>query len=131
MERINFGYSLKNIPIPSKKQYLKALIDKTDKFIRRMRWKIYHFDRHNENESDNESEDDARDSNFGFGTEYCPHSHQALTAFENDLFDLISNLEYNDRRTEFQRKLAADVREIRASKHLYVTADKTSKIYIN
>ena len=31
MERINFGYSLKNIPIPRKESYMKALIDKTHK----------------------------------------------------------------------------------------------------
>ena len=30
MERINLGYSLKNIPIPSKDSYMKILIDKTD-----------------------------------------------------------------------------------------------------
>ena len=44
MERINFGYSLKNIPIPRKESYMKALIDKTHKFLRRMRWKAHFFD---------------------------------------------------------------------------------------
>ena len=33
MERVNFNYSLKNIPIPNNKSYLKTMIDKVEKFI--------------------------------------------------------------------------------------------------
>ena len=33
LEQINLGYSLKNIPIPSSKQYIKCLIEKVDSFI--------------------------------------------------------------------------------------------------
>ena len=43
MEIKNFGYSLKNIPIPTKSSYLKCLTDKTENLIRRLRWKAYHF----------------------------------------------------------------------------------------
>ena len=43
MEIKNFGYSLKNIPIPRKSNYLKCLTEKTENFIRRLRWKVYHF----------------------------------------------------------------------------------------
>ena len=44
LEQINLGYSLKNIPIPSSKQYMKCLIEKVDSFIRRIRWKtVYHI----------------------------------------------------------------------------------------
>ena len=44
MEKVNFNYSLKNIPIPSNNLYLKTLIDKVSSLIRRMRWKAYFFD---------------------------------------------------------------------------------------
>ena len=45
MEKINFGYSLKNIPIPKKDPYMKSMIDKTHKFLKRLRWKAYFFDK--------------------------------------------------------------------------------------
>ena len=37
----NFQYSLKNIPIPKDNAYLKCLIDKTEHFIKWMRWKAF------------------------------------------------------------------------------------------
>ena len=44
MESKNLGYSLKNIPIPSKASYLKSMIDKVENFIKRIRWKAHFFD---------------------------------------------------------------------------------------
>ena len=125
MERVNFGYSLKNIPIPHKTTYIKSFIDKTDKFIRRMRWKIFHYD----NNTDRDNEEASRKSNYGFPSESTPPPHNALVAFENDLFELINKLEFSNHRTHFQRKLAADVKEIRSSNLLYVPADKTTNVY--
>ena len=43
MEPVNLGYSDKNIPIAKPREYLKCLIEKTESFLRRVRWKAYHF----------------------------------------------------------------------------------------
>ena len=43
MEKINFNYSLKNIPIPSKSSYQLELIDKIESLIIRMRWKAHYL----------------------------------------------------------------------------------------
>ena len=44
MERVSFNYSTKNTPVASKKEYIsRQLVDKTEKFLSRMRWKAYHF----------------------------------------------------------------------------------------
>ena len=43
MEKVNLGYSVKNIPIPSRKGYLILLLEKIEMLIRRMRWKEIHF----------------------------------------------------------------------------------------
>ena len=43
MERISFEYSTKNIPTASKTSYLKRFIDKTEIFLKRMRWKAFFF----------------------------------------------------------------------------------------
>ena len=42
MEPVNLGYSTKNIPIAQPKEYLKYLVEKTESFLRRVRWKAYH-----------------------------------------------------------------------------------------
>ena len=42
-EQFNFGYSTKNIPICSEKQYIKALINKTEKFVKNLRWRTFFF----------------------------------------------------------------------------------------
>ena len=39
MEKLSFGYSLKNIPIPSERSYKLQLMEKTEMVIKRMRWK--------------------------------------------------------------------------------------------
>ena len=39
----SYGYSLKNIPIPSKSRDLKCMVEKVECFKRRLRWKAYHF----------------------------------------------------------------------------------------
>ena len=41
MKKLEFSYSLKNIPIPSKIEYQKALTDKVEKFLARIRWKLF------------------------------------------------------------------------------------------
>ena len=38
IEKINFGYSLKNIGVPQNKTYLLQLIEKIEMIIKRMRW---------------------------------------------------------------------------------------------
>ena len=39
----DFNYSMKNIPIPSKKEYLLQLIHSVEKFIRNLRWRALYF----------------------------------------------------------------------------------------
>ena len=42
-EKVNLGYSTKNIPLPSRSRYMRNFIEKTQHFLRQMRWKAYHF----------------------------------------------------------------------------------------
>ena len=43
MELKNFGFSLKDIPIPSKSNYLKCMIEKVESFVKRLRWEAFYF----------------------------------------------------------------------------------------
>ena len=38
MEKVNFGHSMKNIPIPDEKSYKLQLIQKVEAFIKKIRW---------------------------------------------------------------------------------------------
>ena len=52
MNAINFAYSLKNILTPSRRSYLKSLMNKVESFLRRIRWKANFY----ENPVDDDSE---------------------------------------------------------------------------
>ena len=43
MELKNFGDSLKNIPISSKSNYMKCMIEKVERFVKRLRWNAFYF----------------------------------------------------------------------------------------
>ena len=43
MAQRNFGYSLKNIPVPDDKVYRLEVIASADKTIANMRWRAWHF----------------------------------------------------------------------------------------
>ena len=77
LNKINFGYSLKNIPIPSNQHYLRCLIDKLNSFIRCLRWKAFYFN--------NKAESDDIGNSFGFKSEKCPPQISELSEFEADL----------------------------------------------
>ena len=122
MQLKNFGYSLKNIPIPSKNTYLKGLTDKVENFIRRIRWKAYFFD--------NQNEENAYVENFGIKSTNVPPRNQWLIAFEDDLYELIRTAEFRKvNNNEFQEALMKDIKDIKANSNLLVPADKTTNLY--
>ena len=86
MEAKRLRYSTKNIP-------LKELIGKTEHFLRRIRWKIYHFLKNNK--------DGNETKNFGFQTLNTPPKNQILYNFENGLYEMIRKIEFEPVRTEF------------------------------
>ena len=41
IEKVDLEYSLKNIPIPSNREYLQQFINKTKVFLKNLRWKTF------------------------------------------------------------------------------------------
>ena len=74
MEAKNFGYSLKNILIPTKQHYLTSMIDKVESFITRLTWKTYFFEKLDQRNSNNST-------NFGFKSNFTPPQDEKLTPF--------------------------------------------------
>lgn len=121
MEQVHFDYSLKSIPIPNKKQYLKVMVEKMENFIRRIRWKLFAIE--------NPDISDKKKENFGFNTNKCAPAHPRLKAFEEDLFALTKNITYKPVHDQFQTKLSTDVKKMNQSDKIYVNADKTRNVY--
>ena len=104
MEVKNFGYSLKNIPIPSKPKYLKYMVENVESVIRRLIWKVYHFLKEN---SENDSENLKTFKNL-----VTPPQNEHLNVFKNDIYDIIRNLEFNNIRNKFLDHLNKDEESI-------------------
>ena len=120
MDKVKFDYSLKNIPLPNQNSYLKTLIDQTQKFFQRIRWKIYWIDKE-KNKKPKEM--------YGFKTEKSAPQHHELVKFESDVMNLIQTLEYRPEKSNFQKQLLDDVQKIEKCEKVLLQADKTSNLY--
>ena len=86
--RVNFNYSLKNIPILSANTYKKRLIEKVESITKRMRWKAFFF----QTNSGDLKETQLKEETFGFKSRKCPPQIDNLKPFEEDLLRLIGNI---------------------------------------
>ena len=121
MERYNLGYSTKNVPVAKHSEYLKCLIEKTELFLRRMRWKAFFFLNPNIKPSAKET--------FGFNTTKSPKPIPELKDFEDKMLHLVQNIKFKKFNCQFQNKLISDTGNIKKDEKLYVSADKTSNFY--
>ena len=119
----NFGYSLKNIPIPSRICYLKCLVEKVESLIVRMRWKCFFYEYKNDANVKNLNE------NYGFKSKNTPPPNELLKPFEDELTALVRNVVFKPVKDGFLNKLNKDVKEIKRSNDVLVFADKTTNIY--
>ena len=119
MEKLQLHYSPKNIPIPSERSYKLQLMDKIDQVIKRMRWKAFFYM--------NRSED--TQETYGLKSLNCPPKIKEMVPFEKDLWNLANKLKFRKIKSNFQRQLNEDIREIKRSNKVLVFADKTSNIY--
>ena len=120
MKLKNFGYSLKNIPIPSKPNYLKCMIEKVESFVKRLRWKAFYFCK------EKEKPENKPQNLFGFKSPTTPPQNGHLNSFENVLYNLIQSIEFKTVKNKFLNKLQKDVENIRSSKNMLVFADKST-----
>ena len=125
LKKSDYNYSLKNIPIPNKDNYLKHIISSTETFIQNLRWKVFHFLYPKPKKNKEEI------NYFGFKTPKNAPFIPQLQHFENDLNHLISTIDFDEKKNKnkFQQTLQQDVSKINKSKNLFINADKTSNIY--
>ena len=117
IKKVEFNYSLKDIPLANQKEYLTKLYDATSKFVNRLRWKLFFYN--NEDISPRESkEEDVFKSNRS-----APACDD-LKAFENDLFDIIKNIKFSTYKSNFQKKLKQDLNKLLIKNKVILFADK-------
>ena len=97
MEKTVPIYSMKNIPIPSKFEFEKKLVQKGESLVKRFRWKLFATKNPHLFETEYET--------FGFNTLNSPPHDKDLDKFEEDFFNLISpsNLKYKPVNNQFQK----------------------------
>lgn len=97
MEKFEIEYSVKNIPIPSERQYKIQLISKVEKVIKRMRWKTLEFLGKLSSDNNNQT--------FGFKSTKCPPPINELANFENDMMQMVKNIQFRKINNNFQQIL--------------------------
>ena len=122
LENVNFGYSLKNIPIPSNQEYLLELINSSEVFVNSLRWHCYFF--LNPDKKPNAKE------TYGFKSTKSAPKVKELVEFENQMFELCRNIEFDNGYTNsFQEKLKKDRVSIENENKVFISADKTTNFY--
>ena len=96
MDPVNYGHSIKDIPVPSKKVYCSRLINSVEKFIQSLRWRVIFF---------LFPKISSQKEHFDFKSLKIPDPVDQLEDFENDLKKLIKNIEFKPVNNRFQSKL--------------------------
>ena len=96
MEKFTINYSQKNIPIPSKCQYILSLISNVDKNKNMHSFKLLKY----------------------------PPSLNEMKNFVNELRWTVKNIEFKNVKNEFWEKLKEDINEIKTSDKIFVAPDK-------
>ena len=104
IKQVDFNYSLKDIPIANKKEYLIKLYYATSKFVNRLRWKLLFYN------SEDISPHEFKEEDVFKISKSAPSCD--LKAFENDLFDIIKNIKFTSYESNFQKKLKQDLNKL-------------------
>ena len=121
MQRINFNYSTKNIPLANPESYTKRLIEATEKFMRAMRWRAFFFLHPDAGKEDIES--------YGFNSRRSPPSIPLMQHFEDSMRNLIQSVQFRKTNNKLQQELKHDIQSIKHDNRMFVKADKTSNFY--
>ena len=119
MKKFHFKHSLKNIPLGNRKQYHSIMISKVESLIQRMRWKLIAV----------KSEKVNQENHYGFKTTNNAPQIDELKPFEDDVYKLITSIEFKKVNNDFQTSLQNTIKSIKDSKDIIIESDKTKNLY--
>ena len=118
LEKVNLGYSLKNIPIPSNQEYLLEFINSSETLVTTFRWESFFFLNPNKKPSPKET--------YNFKSTKTAPKVKELCHFENRMFELCRDIQFdNSYNNSFQQKLKQDKAMIEKSDKVFISVDKT------
>ena len=120
MRQFRLEYSLKNIPIPSRDNYLRNLIEKVEGILKRMRSKAHFFLKGEKNQENT--------NHSSLSSSKTPLTILELKPFEEDVLKHLENI-FRDTKNHFQETLANNLQKINSSDKIFVFANKTRNIY--
>ena len=121
MEPVNFTYSTKNIPIATKSRILRRLVEKTEHFLHRLRWRCFFYLNPKCGKEVKET--------YGFRSPKTPPVVEELKVFEDSIIDIIQKLEFKPVKNTFQQEMKQSLKNIANDPTITVKADKTQNYY--
>ena len=121
VNQVSFGYSVKNIPLPSKKEYILKLTHSIREAVYRLRWRVDKVKNPLKYQSSKET--------YGFRSTQPAPFRPELQEFESKMQELVQNIEFRNVTNSFQTKLESDIQNIEGEPKLFVQADKTTNFY--
>ena len=121
MDRQNYGYSMKNIPIPSEKDFKIEFLNSIHSLDRRMRWRASFYLNPQAVKNSKET--------YGLNTSSTPPFVKELKSFQDGLCDIARKLKFRSIHEQFQKKLKDDLKNIQNEKKVIVAADKSHNFY--
>ena len=112
---------MKNIPIPSEKDFKIEFLNSIHSLDNRMRWRALHYLNPQTVKNTKET--------YGLNTSSTPPFIKELKSFQAGLCDIARNLKFRKVRENFQKKLKDDLKDIKNEKHVIVAADKSRNFY--
>ena len=122
MDKVNFNYSMKNIPLSSHKNYLIELIHSVARFVANLDKRVDHFLNHNKNQHE-------KKERYGFNSTKAPPNCPELDQLKDMLYDLVIGVKFRNHSNHFQENLKRDIRKIEAERRMLIAADKTTNHY--
>ena len=95
LQATDFGYSMKNILIPTQKEYIFALLGQTQSFMNRLRWKSFFILNPGNGEED---------ETYGFRTQKSPPFIPELDILHSKLIKILSNIKFKKGGNNFKQK---------------------------
>ena len=114
-EKLPFAgnYSMKNIPIPNEKEYMKKLIAQMEKIVKTMRWKALFSLKEEEKYKSlvDNVEFYEREDTYGFKTERKPPPIKDMESFEREFYEIAKSIVFrdDDKYEGFQKELKKDL----------------------
>ena len=86
------------------------MFEMTSRFIERIRWKIYWYERHIEEKNTDVTTTEDNET-YGFPTRNAAPACDEIAAFEDDLYNMIKSIKFRKQSNEFLKAMKKDIEE--------------------